>query len=914
MSNLVPQTDDAQPKTGLAQTLQQLGAGDVCIADLATFSSQIPQDPAELLKFVALVMKLATTRLTEGDDKDKLDPQTVAIIQQQVREFLAATITGLPTVEFKPHIQHKPAGGAKKLFKEMLDVETANVKKENRKAEKIYACLDELFKKIASAKNTPLTEIHEHVLNDLAKYLAKVSEISLYDLKERLLSIESFRYPPFSLRANDLEEALSAESQVSERDKKSLQGRLIEAVNGKVGPSEAFGVLYTAADDYTTMDPASLWNRGQIERTSGPNSELQYDNIRKMALDANDLIKNNVGFELASEVEKEQDLKKLRKLALVLPTTPVAFHIMQSALVKLETMHILLVINSEVDFERNGKIGQHLSKFMQHLSKDYEDETVFNYPTTGEGEPIETLDGSTHHVDVDRIEVDEKGKPLFSLFAKVLIDGLISTRKVFDHERARMYCRYKDSHDDDGNFDEAKFKNWVLHTLSVLLSVLGNDIDKDRLRCSIVTGGTNPDSTGKHRGVQLTIIYKHGIWDAEINPDGSPRISTSLVEMQLLAFSTPEDEDEDHANYSKNKTRLLGQKLGTAINFTEFTTDLLTVLDTPNYGLGIDHQPESPILPDKLQSFVDRRDGIADIDSFPQDVDISNLLNSGRVPNSANNERVALLLLEILTATNKDSGKLVNKPLVRGLMKTQKTLLENVVERCLGWTRDHPDSKFGALIEHRAGLIARRLKMLNDGTLQEECLDYKIPDVESKLIIQPNSKGKTLVLKRTFFDVDAKKQSQMLPWDGPTAHKTDTPTNNGTILFYDTSEKETLTYIIKPDQAAHICYLSLNGSQAQADLIPIWRAEVISDADGANSVIQINQYEYAVMTDAANGSKIVVHQLKREEGAVRKLMLETELTPAKGMDSANARAYTLLGEFKKRRINEGRTTGKHIKV
>lgn len=874
----------------VAKAIAEINTSGMCLGDLSELERSMPEDPNAILAYVAAMLSIAIAKCDGESEPSVIDPRLAGLVFGQMEQLRAKVLACLPRIEFKTHQQFEPSPKAGDCLEKCLDVERANIKKIDDKKGQIYPHLEAIFQYVAEQKGTCLTEMHTAALHGVAERLAKQRSVKQATLMEELTSNPVFKLPPISLKVNELRAAFAT--------KEENLREIMSILKGQEGPSEAFRVLNQARAAYRTMDPQMLWERTRVANSVdlGPNT-VKPDNLLILAILATELCAEIApNFEMSPKVRAENDIGKLRAMALIVPINSEAFCVMQSALIKLEMMHILLMIISEADFKKTAAIGRYVKQYMDHLCAIYNGCNVFNYPTDSDGKALQTLDGSENHVYFDRVEIDEEGKSPESLGIKLIIDGLTSLKKIFDNSRGRMYCRYEDCYDENGEFSQEMFLKWVHHALGVFLSVFGDDIDEDRWRCSIITGGVNPDSTGKHRGIQLTVTLKHNVWENGINVSRStPLPSTSMFEWQFLAWVSPEEARADHDVYKGVQSKLVSTKLGAEISFSDFISDLLLVLDTPNCDLKLAAKGKKFGTEKRLQNFINRRDRVADVDRFPEHVNVEKLLERGMVAINNRHDRIALIVMEILTTRKSE-----NQNELREMLMNHRASLRRVVQRCAQWSEIYPESEFGTLIQQRASLVMHQIQQLDSGTISvgDFLRTENGANVESKLVFE-NGKGssnKVIRLKKKT-TIDGKTTDELHDWDGPIRQIVEVQPD-GRRFFYDIHlnrkgiERRTLSYIIQDTDDGCQCFIVHDG--AGKDTAPVWQAKICSNADG--SVTSYNFYPFEYQFIRTNEGTIEV-ATNTSEKCIGTVPIDTEVRPHHGMDKHNARPYKLLEEL-----------------
>lgn len=890
------------------------------VAALSALCRELPQDPNEALGLLAALIHLATVQI-EGKPAS-LNPSILSILELQIDHLRRSVRACLPPLELKPSRQVAPNPRAREFFEASLKQEQEKIAQQQARQEELLQGLKTLLAKVCESKNLPAenVEFSGFILQDLAIKLSKKKSIGVKELVEILVSSESaLSRPPFSLRKPDFNHLFATDE--------ALAADIQRLLKEEPGPSLPFRRIQTARAAYSTMDASQIWER--TLPTEAATSALSAarkaapDNLELVAMAANALSRTFLEpeFKLAPVVEAENAIAKLQKIALTPPTNPETFYLVQSALAKLELMHLLVVVRSETDFDKNKAIGQYIDACCAHITHRYPQGLVANPPTTEDGTIVKSLAHSDWHAFLDRVEVDKEGKPLESIIEKAVVDRLQSLQRIFDTSRARFYSRYEDAYEDDGSFNLEKFNAWALRMIGIVLSYFGDDVDIERLVATVQSGAANEHSTGKHIGFHLTITLKFAIYENGLSvPRGTPKTAIKPVEWQFLAYNSQEDERADHLTYKRSKRRGLHDELGTSLSFSNFAIDLMNVLEMDNCDLGLESSEKTSDIDPAFARFFDRKKAIGDIDIFPDKVRVEELLSNNHVPINSRHERMALLLLEILTKT--ESSRLVNESVVREIFMNHRLQLRLVVAKCLEWQKTYPHSKFASIIQHKASIVQNMLDARDSERGGMPAVPAAAsPDIDTK-IVQVKGKGgvtkkkvNPLRLKTTFRGIKTLEATR--EYHGP-VQQFERPQADGSRYFYDQyydtngELKEKLTYVIKMVASSYTCYLV--GENDPDNLLPIWYVETNPSTDLGTATYHIKEFSYVRMIDYETGAtEIVATPDTAQPGKTVSLIRANDieqLTPLKGMDLGNARVYNLMDAFNQRRVQAGRALKK----
>ncbi len=175
---------------------------------------------------------------------------------------------------------------------------------------------------------------------------------------------------------------------------------------------------------------------------------------------------------------------------------------------------------------------------------------------------------------MDRVEVDTETKPVVSIIRKIILKALQNPEAISDIVRCRIILPAFISSDRERLIQE------IEKAVGIILSEFGTDYDRNRVRYTIETGGSNAYSKGKHRGVHLTTKMRFRIPETGIYADGSIKEGACDIEVQVLGYMTKAEEEEDHREYVTGKTEDVKKELGVDLSFKDFIIQLAEVVSS----------------------------------------------------------------------------------------------------------------------------------------------------------------------------------------------------------------------------------------------------------------------------------------------------------------------------------------------
>ncbi len=274
-------------------------------------------------------------------------------------------------------------------------------------------------------------------------------------------------------------------------------------------------------------------------------------------------------YTLHQDIEAISDLQKLEDVIYgTLPTTADDFHLLRSALAKVDMMHLAEAISSQIDHRHLAVATQHHRKVLD-LYKD-----IFG----------------------KAFVPDEKSN---TAIARKFMDKDAERTADYDitdiRDLCRLCCPLTKEESKPENIEQA-----TIRKIAYLLALFGSDVKRTRLRYAFGIGGTNVNSTGGHEAFHLTINIRYQCDSNGMDEEGHVKVKTIPKEIQIRKFKNEEEEDADHRVYNQNKDRKITRYLGMDLSFTDFIEDLCdAVTNDESFGdkhIVTDKTYERPIM------------------------------------------------------------------------------------------------------------------------------------------------------------------------------------------------------------------------------------------------------------------------------------------------------------------------------
>ena len=574
-----------------------------------------------------------------GTDNKKLSTQQAAELLRSLDLLRSAVLAKTEAPELKPYQQRTPTYREASVI--MKGAELAEIKNQTVASTKRRLILQEVvgfFKEIKNSiptqgEDPDATEVRaamtELVMTFLELPNPSTREIIGVIKKSALLRNIGKIKSDEAQRFLDSEEGVKHLSQI-----KTVLGKQEEVTEGFQNMRRVFYSFFT-------MDPSSIWEESKFEGEESKNI------FYKDALMANDLseellsIKEVISFEFCPKVAKANTIGELRKLATTEPNTEESYTEMRDAYIKIELMHNLYYVSSEVNrLQQEIAAGKLDKRFDQIIDRSDPDCQILNPPNPKEDGVPQAFEAASYAVEIDRCEVYQGAKELGAIIRKMILKNLQKPGVISDFVRARIFLpRHKSRSITAEGVTKWEVDNITKEStkiLAILMSHFGNDLDPERIRSSILSGGLNINSTGSHRGLHITFTYKYQDMSKGLTQDGASKGGAIEVEFQILGYMTEEEEREDHDRYNIHQIHKTRAKLGADLDFKGFIMQLADVVNS-DYDFDENNNPIG-------------------------------VLASGNKPISNKNYREKALLLRILSKRN-NKGDLVNLEIIKELLE-----------------------------------------------------------------------------------------------------------------------------------------------------------------------------------------------------------------------------------------------------
>ncbi len=358
----------------------------------------------------------------------------------------------------------------------------------------------------------------------------------------------------------------------------------------KVIPNVTKGFIKLRRDFYGfhTMEARQIWIDNQYGAEQNHRDLAEYAEEAMAMVDQlfnSGISSTEAKFALHPRVAAENDIDALQELAITEPVDEESFHIMQSAATKISLIHYTLYakqVDQDVIKPASKALHQRLEDIID--TKNYLPDQVLNPPELPEDGVVPKLGADDKYVIIDRFEVDLEAKTNVSIIRKLIIKDIQNLGKIDDLIRGRIFLPAFRSYSIDGNgkkvWNKKQLKEDIAKVLGILFSVFGNDVAPDRTRWTVDTGGSNPFSTGEHRGLHVTLNFKHHTPPNGVNGGLAYKLGINGFEFQILGHMTPEEELLDHAQYRDQKTKEIREVMGVDLRFEDFIMQLVEVVNS----------------------------------------------------------------------------------------------------------------------------------------------------------------------------------------------------------------------------------------------------------------------------------------------------------------------------------------------
>lgn len=356
--------------------------------------------------------------------------------------------------------------------------------------------------------------------------------------------------------------------------------KICEALGAQEQGNGYIGMLESTIGDINVLNLKRIWN--EMDRLSTREEEISGPIANEFCLE---FFRD---FTLNEEVRQTHDLEKLKELArsctpneAFLPITPEGFHKLLSVVSKIRMMHLSNTIENTVNPEElKGR-----SKHLRQLIFAYTGKTETN-------KPVFTCDDPDVEIyDEDKLKDNPHAIAVHSITAAREKQKKAMARKISekDHDQSKNYgmSDIKDPHRFEVTLLPEDSRTTLLEgetqppayraikkILAIAISIFGTDIPDGKLKCSIETGSTNPNSTGNNFAFQLTFLWKCGCCVNGKHEDGRSKTFESWVELHIRLYMDSEERRKDHELYVEIKDRKIQRLSGVDMRFHDHLVTL----------------------------------------------------------------------------------------------------------------------------------------------------------------------------------------------------------------------------------------------------------------------------------------------------------------------------------------------------
>lgn len=458
-----------------------------------------------------------------------------------------------------------------------------------------------------------------HMAEKIAEELVTIKDLKIQDIVH---VIEG--------HARNINEKCRVTGSIIRNDQDSFN-KLVELLEARKPVKIYLRKLIIDASDLRELNLERVWReRAAANGTNSDEAKKARESIEQLAQAANQYCASFFKpYMLHPEVEEANDFKRLSPIVKhTLPLTVDSWRMLISSVAKINMMHLVETIRSQVDFDQMKAASQHLEKFINARKKRLPDmRELFTC-----GDPNNTKAANSIVVESIRVAAEKKEE---SAARKYMDKGSENTKdydayNIKDWVRFRIMLTKKDSQDPE------RMRQATVKILSILTSLFGTDVIQERLRYAFENGGTNTNSTGKHEAFHITMRYRYQC--------GNGEIWTIPVEIQIQKYMDSMDSAEDHDDYVQKKDRKNTRIAGMDVTFYQFITDLCDFI-------------------------------LSDYETVTQ---AEFCEDSMRRPEK---EQIALILFMIITKRNQD-GELENSKILREIFENemQRAKVQKIVE------------------------------------------------------------------------------------------------------------------------------------------------------------------------------------------------------------------------------------------
>lgn len=522
-----------------------------------------------------------------------------------------------------PHDTRKPAYEAALRYYHIAQ-EIAQKKEEERKKKIIAArrIIKLIIMRSMTAKRRNYQKRASNLAEKIAHQLINIKGIKIQDI---VATIEAY--------AGQIAEECKTKGNIVRNGAQELN-ELIHLFDARQPIKPYLRKLIMDASDLRELDLSKIWReKAAANGNNGPEAQAAIDSIKDLGDAANTYCSTFFNpYSLHPEVTKVNNLQQLCEIVEhTLPLNVDSWQKYVSAVAKINMMHLVETIRSQVDFDEMRAASQHLEKLINARKVRLPD--MRELLTCGDPENPR----NSNSVVVESIRVAAEKSEVAA--ARKYMDKGSENTKDYDAYNINDWVRFSIMLTKKDSQDSEKTELATVKIIAILCSLFGTDIPHERLRYALESGGTNPNSTGKHEAFHLTLRYRY---QCGTNRD---QVRTIKIEAQIQKYMDSDESREDHDDYVRKKDQKNTRIAGMNVTFYQLVTDLSDYL-------------------------LSEQKTLTTAEFYK---------NAMKRPEK---ERMALVLFMILTKKDKD-GELENGKILRELFADdlQRRKIETLVER-----------------------------------------------------------------------------------------------------------------------------------------------------------------------------------------------------------------------------------------
>lgn len=243
-------------------------------------------------------------------------------------------------------------------------------------------------------------------------------------------------------------------------------------------------------------------------------------------------------------------------VATTLPEDEESFHLLRSAMLKINMMHLADTFARKINFSHMQAMSEHLRKHLSCYLTRRGDKWILSLSQGNNPEDTIELESFVVADNKDEIAMVRK------FIEKDMGTKNMDVNEIQDMIRFRAILTKEDS------LSPKKVEDNTEKLISILATILGTDTPERRFRYSHGEGKTNSYSTGKHEAVHVTMRYRFNCDAISTNPEVCP------VEGQIAKYMDAEEKEKDHKVYVEAKDKKIRALTGMDLSFDQFIIQL----------------------------------------------------------------------------------------------------------------------------------------------------------------------------------------------------------------------------------------------------------------------------------------------------------------------------------------------------